>query len=121
MVRKALRRAAVSSVRAVLRATGERGRHITSEALAIGGEVLYETIERIHTARGSVAFYCLGDLAQWRAQTLLAKEPETIEWIDSFADGDTFWDIGANIGIYSVYAAVSRRVRVLAFEPSAAN
>jgi FkbM family methyltransferase len=116
-----LRQAIVTSFRAGLRLSGERGRRITSEALSLGDEVLYQTIEPVNTARGAMVFYCLGDLAQWRARTLLTKEPETIEWIDSFDDGDTFWDIGANIGIYSVYAAINRKVRVLAFEPSAGN
>ena len=58
--------------------------------------------------------------AGWRYATLLDKEPETIEWIDSFAPGETFWDIGANVGIYSAYAGV-RGTRTLAFEPHFAN
>ncbi len=116
-----MRRAVVASVRAGLRATGERGRRIASEALSVGDEVLYETIEPVHTARGAMLFYCLGDLAHSRALTLLSKEPETIEWIDGFDEGDTFWDIGANVGVYSIYAAIDRRIRVLAFEPSAGN
>ena len=58
--------------------------------------------------------------AGWRYETLLAKEPETIEWIDSFRPGDTFWDIGANVGIYSVYAGV-RGIVTHAFEPHFAN
>jgi len=56
----------------------------------------------------------------WRFDTLLEKEPETIEWIDGFAPGDTLWDIGANVGIYSIYAAL-RGVNVMAFEPHFAN
>jgi len=50
----------------------------------------------------------------------LTKEPETIEWIDSFQNEDTFWDIGSNIGCYSLYAA-KKGNSVVAFEPSAAN
>jgi FkbM family methyltransferase len=57
----------------------------------------------------------------WRARTLLTKEPETLEWIDRFDDGDVYWDIGANVGVYALYAAINRRIRVLAFEPSSAN
>lgn len=56
----------------------------------------------------------------WRYETLLQKEPETIEWIDSFRPGETLWDIGANVGIYSVYAGV-RGTQVHAFEPHFAN
>lgn len=56
----------------------------------------------------------------WRFETLLDKEPETIEWIDGFKPGETLWDIGANVGIYSLYAA-KRGTRVVAFEPHFAN
>lgn len=58
--------------------------------------------------------------AGWRYETLLEKEPETIAWIDSFRPGETLWDIGANVGIYSIYAGV-KGVRTMAFEPHFAN
>jgi len=58
--------------------------------------------------------------AGWRYDTLLEKEPETIEWIDSFQPGDSLWDIGANVGIYSIYAGV-KGIRTSAFEPHFAN
>jgi len=58
--------------------------------------------------------------AGWRYDTLLEKEPETIEWIDTFAPGETLWDIGANVGIYSMYAGV-KGIRTIAFEPHFAN
>jgi FkbM family methyltransferase len=52
-----------------------------------------------------------------------AKEPETIEWIESFKAGDVFYDVGANVGAYSLVAAKQHAgaVRVYAFEPSFAN
>lgn len=58
--------------------------------------------------------------AGWRYDTLLEKEPETIDWIDSFVPGDTLWDIGANVGIYSIYAGV-KGIRTFGFEPHFAN
>ncbi len=66
------------------------------------------------------AFVCPNRTVAWRARTFLTKEPETIEWIDTFAPGDVLFDIGANIGLYSIYAA-SRSVRVMAFEPESQN
>ena len=36
-------------------------------------------------------------------------------------DGSVVWDIGANVGIYSCYAAKHRNCRVFAFEPSVFN
>lgn len=80
-----------------------------------------ETIQDIETRRGTIRFYCLNDLTLWRAETLLSKEPETIEWIDSMQDGDVLFDIGANVGAYTLYAAINRKVKVRAFEPLAAN
>jgi FkbM family methyltransferase len=78
-------------------------------------------VRRIRTPRGNIAFWCPNETTLWRAQTLLSKEPETIEWIDSFADGDVYWDVGANIGVYALYAAMQPGIRVLAFEPSPFN
>jgi FkbM family methyltransferase len=40
--------------------------------------------------------------------------------MDSFKVGEMFWDIGANIGCYSLYAA-RRGIQTAAFEPSAYN
>jgi FkbM family methyltransferase len=120
-IKDAVRRSAVDALRALVGATGETGRRLLSEATALGTEPLLETIETIATARGPVSFYCIGDVALWRARTLLTKEPETIEWIDTFQSGAVLWDIGANVGLYSVYAAMNSAVQVLAFEPSAAN
>jgi FkbM family methyltransferase len=49
------------------------------------------------------------------------KEPFTVEWIErSINPGDVFYDIGANVGAYSLIAAkaTGNRARVFAFEPS---
>jgi FkbM family methyltransferase len=72
------------------------------------------------TPSGVIRFFCPGLLPEYRARTLLTKEPETIAWIDTFGKNDVFWDIGANVGGYSLYAAL-KQVRTLAFEPSASN
>jgi FkbM family methyltransferase len=66
--------------------------------------------------------YCTPNgIARWRAETLFTKEPDTIEWIRGFAPHDVFVDIGANVGMYSIWAAASRGVRVYAFEPESQN
>jgi len=49
------------------------------------------------------------------------KEPETVSWIEKyFKSGDIFFDIGANIGAYSLIAAMQseKNIQVYAFEPS---
>lgn len=49
-------------------------------------------------------------------------EPETIAWIRTHVrPTDVFWDIGANIGVYSVFAAKCGAKAVYAFEPFAAT
>ncbi len=60
------------------------------------------------------------DLEKWRIATFWDKEQETLAWIDSFLPGESFLDVGANIGLYSLYAA-SKGCKVLAVEPHPAN
>ena len=56
-----------------------------------------------------------------RADNLLTKEPDMIQWIDGFPKDAVLWDIGANVGVFSLYAAAKTGCPVLAFEPAAAN
>lgn len=66
--------------------------------------------------------YCTPNPAtRWRADTLFTKEPDTIEWIRGFQVDDILLDIGANVGMYSIFAAKTRGVRVYAFEPESQN
>ena len=60
-------------------------------------------------------------ICEWRAKTFSTKEPETLEWIDSFEEKSVVWDIGANIGLYSMYAAKKRNCLVWSYEPSVFN
>jgi FkbM family methyltransferase len=51
------------------------------------------------------------------------KEPETVKWIESFNENETFFDVGANIGAYSLIAAkfFDKKIQVYAFEPAFQN
>ena len=69
---------------------------------------------------GGIRFYCPTPFCHWRARTLLTNEPETLQWIDSMKPGDVFYDIGANVGCYAMYAA-RRGLTVVAIEPGAAT
>lgn len=60
------------------------------------------------------------ELERWRYRTWATKEPETIAWIDTFQPGELFFDVGANVGVYSLYAA-SRGIHVVAVEPHLRN
>ncbi len=84
-------------------------------------ELLEGSVREVAVADGVIRFFTPNMLTFWRAGTLLDKEPETIEWLESFGADDLLWDIGANIGLYSLYAAMVKKNRVFAFEPNAAN
>jgi FkbM family methyltransferase len=53
--------------------------------------------------------------------TLLTKQPATIAWIEGFTPGSVFWDVGANVGVYALYAALRGDTTVVALEPAAVN
>ena len=55
-----------------------------------------------------------------RARSVMS-EPWTVHWLERVvAPGEVLYDVGANVGTYSLVAAIShdREVRVFAFEPS---
>ena len=56
-----------------------------------------------------------------RTDRIMSKEPETIMWINSFEKDSVFFDVGANIGIYTLYSAVIRENTVYSFEPHSAS
>jgi FkbM family methyltransferase len=60
-------------------------------------------------------------MAYKRVQSLFSKEPTTIPWLEAMAPNEVLVDIGANVGMYSIYAAMHSRCRVYAFEPESLN
>ena len=74
-----------------------------------------------------IKFYAPNNLISWRVRTIFDKEPDTIEWIEKFNKKDDnnfiFWDIGANIGLYSLYCSCvhGKKSKIYAFEPSTSN
>ena len=67
-------------------------------------------------------FYTPTKIASFRAKTLFSKEIDTLGWIDQYGDKENiFFDIGANMGIYSLYYAKTFNGKVFAFEPSFRN
>ena len=67
-----------------------------------------------------IRLFCPNRKTHWRADTFLTKEPSTLAWIDTFSNGSVLWDVGANIGLYTLYAA-KRNINVLSFEPIPEN
>ncbi len=71
-----------------------------------------------------ITFFIPNQLVNWRVDTFFLKEPETLEWIDGFKTEEKiiFWDIGSNIGLYSIYASLKHKnAKIISFEPSTSN
>ena len=74
------------------------------------------------TKHGSSSFklYTPNRICNIRHETFSTKEPEMLEWIEEYGGG-VFFDIGANIGIYSLFYTQVKQGNVYSFEPSVFN
>lgn len=87
-------------------------------------EIIKQVINQIKNVKHENTQYRFSvpnELNEYRAKTFSIKEPETLSWIDQFREETVFWDIGANVGLYSIYAAKTKRCNVYSFEPSIFN
>jgi FkbM family methyltransferase len=66
-------------------------------------------------------FHTPNHLCEIRATTFSTKEPETLAWIDKYGGQGAFFDIGANVGLYSIYFGATKPGNVYSFEPSVFN
>lgn len=57
----------------------------------------------------------------WRVSSFYEKEPHTVRWLESIPKDSVFLDVGANVGMYSIFAAVVSKAKVYAFEPESQN
>ncbi len=83
-----------------------------------------DSYKKIKIFNKDVIFFVPNKLTEWRVDTLFQAEPETLNWIDNFNSNEKiiFWDIGANIGLYSIYAALKHpKTEIVSFEPSTSN
>ena len=95
----------------------------------VGEDLRAEALEWMSATSTAVApvpgatltFFAPTPLLRQRAETLLTKEPDMIAWLQQLPPDAVLWDIGANVGVFSLYAAATRKCTVLSFEPSAAN
>jgi FkbM family methyltransferase len=76
------------------------------------------------TSRG-LNFYLFTEnwITRFRARTFNTKEVDTLDWIDAnIKKNDNFFDIGSNIGIYSLYASKRKaECKIYSFEPEYSN
>jgi FkbM family methyltransferase len=78
-----------------------------------------EPVGRLDHPRHDVRMAVENDVSLFRLGSC-AKEPETVTWIeDTFRPGDVLYDVGANVGAYSLlaYRHAGGDARVFAFEP----
>ena len=68
-----------------------------------------------------MTFHVPNEVCRYRADTFSTKKPETLEWLDRHGGSGALFDIGANVGLYSVYYARTQPGTVYAFEPSVLN
>lgn len=80
-----------------------------------------DCVKLVQVSGSTIAFDANEELHLLRADWLKTKEPETLEWINGFTQGDVFYDVGANVGVFSLYAAIHSGCQVFAFEPEAKN
>ena len=81
---------------------------------------------QIPNSKNQIKLFAPNYLTNWMSREFFEKEPETIEWINNFKVFNDkkiiFWDIGANLGFYSIYAAkIHKNIDVVSFEPSSSN
>ncbi|HEV8015861.1 MAG TPA: FkbM family methyltransferase [Stellaceae bacterium] len=75
----------------------------------------------IETKRGRILFVSPAARALEYPRDFWPREPEMLDWIDGFETPCLYWDIGANVGSYVLYAALRPDVMTYAFEPSPSN
>jgi FkbM family methyltransferase len=75
----------------------------------------------VETSRGRLLFFTNSQRAYHYPWFFHDDEPDTLAWIESFPENSCLWDIGANIGAFSLYAALKPETIVLAFEPSGSS
>lgn len=111
---------------AILVLTRQIKRVISGAALGLSclrpGKFLYQQVisAAINQTRAvsfrsqHMIFATPNSMSRYRAESFAAKEPETLEWIEGLPEGAILWDVGANVGLYSIYAAKARRCCVYA-------
>jgi len=78
-----------------------------------------KTTINISDTEGSISHRDFGPDSRSVAKGSLLKEPSTIIWLNSFIKNKSLLDIGASVGVFSLYAAKIMEAEVVALEPNA--
>lgn len=103
----------------VLQATAPMKPRRAASTRALVAEALLQRVT-VDTMAGPITVECPSARALHDPQGFGQDEPETVAWIAGLPADTILWDIGANIGLYSLFAA-KRGLKVMAFEPSASS
>ncbi|GHD61940.1 hypothetical protein GCM10017083_50010 [Thalassobaculum fulvum] len=90
------------------------GQPVTSAVVKAG-------IAKIRIGDRTLRYHVSNSLVDFRLRYFFLNEPGLLRLISQFRDGDVFLDIGANIGCFSIAAAVTKSCRTYAVEPFSAN
>lgn len=85
--------------------------HIFSEELKNIHFINFNNIKINYSASSELCF------RRWKAFEKNGKEENTINWINNFEEESIFYDIGANVGVFTLYAAIKKKCKVYSFEP----
>jgi len=65
-----------------------------------------------------IEIFTPNSMTEYRARTFSTKEPDTLDWLDRHSDEKVLLDIGANVGLYTLYfGKIGRRVIALECSP----
>ena len=69
-----------------------------------------------------ILFYSTNEMTISRAILFGKKEKEVYQFIDRYLEKeDIFFDIGANVGVFSIYSSLFKEAKSIAFEPEYSN
>lgn len=95
------------------------GREMGSRIAGHASQLVAPVVE-VKTPRGVMRFWCPSSTSAKYAINFMRYEPDTRGWIErEIASGQHMWDIGANIGAYTLYASLVSGITVTSFEPVA--
>lgn len=78
---------------------------------------------KVHISGTDFTLSCTNWITHFRWFLFKTKEPESIYFFNKYlSEGDTYFDIGANVGVFSIYPAKKfDNIQVFSFEPEASN
>ena len=78
---------------------------------------------KVKIAGLSFTLSCTNWITHFRWYLFKTKEPETIYFFDNYLnEGDIYFDIGANVGVFSIYPAKRYNdIQIYSFEPEVSN